>query len=177
MKLRPISTGVATVVVIDVAGAIVTDVANAVAIAVANAIAIAVANYAANTISTDISNVIDTVIDTAIDTDIDAAVDTIVDIVAVAIVEPRVRFPAGATSVCFMHYQLCSGTLPLAPSFVCPSSGIHCLAPPHWAHSSSISLQHWNLTSPPSLILHMVIHHPPTIQFRLFLFQPWKPIR
>ena len=118
------------------------------------------------------ATVIDTVITIVIDSVIDDVVDTVVAIVAVAIVEPRVQLPAGATSVYFTHCQFCSGTVPLAPSCVCPSLGIYCLTPPHWAHSSSISLQHWNLTSPPSLILRMVIHHLPTVQFLMFLFQP-----
>ena len=67
--------------------------------------------------TTDIESDIATSIDNAIAIEADIAtaiateVDIVGEIVVVAIVEPRVRFPAGVSIVCLMHVS--SGTIPL----------------------------------------------------------------
>ena len=76
----------------------------------------AITNTFATSVAPDIDNDIDiaTVVDAAIATDI----DIVGEIVVVVIVEPRVQFPAGASSVCLTHCQLwhsSNGTLCCAP--------------------------------------------------------------
>ena len=55
---------------------------------------------------TIIANAIDIVVETVVATVIATVIATALDIVVVAIVEPRVRFPAGAQSGYVTHCQL-----------------------------------------------------------------------
>ena len=64
----------------------------------------AIANVFATSVAPDIDNVID--IATVVAAIIATAVDIVSKIVVVAIVEPRVQFPAGAPSVCLTHCHL-----------------------------------------------------------------------
>ena len=64
----------------------------------------AIANAFATSVAPDIDNVID--ISTVVAAAINTAVDIVSEIVVVAIVEPQVRFPAGAPSVCLTCCQL-----------------------------------------------------------------------
>ena len=72
----------------------------------------AIDNAFATSVAPDIDNDID--IATVVDAIIATAVDIVSKIVVVAIVEPRVQFPAGAPSVCLTN----SGTVPMVPSIV-----------------------------------------------------------
>ena len=96
-------------------------------------------------IDNDIDIAVETVVATAIVAVIATALDVVVDNVVVAIVEPRVQFPAGAPSVCLTHCHLwhsAPDTLICVPGQVndvsLPLTGLSLPTPPPWSHSPSI---------------------------------------
>ena len=147
-------TAIANNVASATAGAVDSDVDSAIDIAVTSNIVNSVDTYIATAIAIAVDIAVATAVVTATATAVGIVGENVVNIVDVAIVEPRVRFPAGAPSVCVR-----SGTVSLAPSFV--HLFIYRLSRPLPGHILlQFYPQHWNLTSPPYLIMCMVIHHP-----------------
>ena len=103
---------------IDIASTVARDIATAFATVVANAVTNDVASAIATDIFTGITDAIDIPVETVGAIVIVSIIATALDTVVVAIVEPRVRFPAGAPSGYVTHCQLlysARGTFLCAP--------------------------------------------------------------
>ena len=141
-KTSPVVTAgsiiIPPVIGIDIVSTVATDIATAFVTVVANAVTNAIASALATSIFTDIANAIDipveTVVAIAIVIGIATALDVVVDNVVVAIVEPRVQFPAGAPSVCLTHCHLWHS----APdTLICVPGQVNDVSlPPRWSLAS-----------------------------------------